>query len=218
MLNNLVDWLPDLLDGVWVTVLLTFATMPIALVLGLVFALCRLDGVRHIFAWPAAAIVEALRGTPLLLQLFYIYFVLPYLGVRFDPISAAIIGLSLNYAAYLSEVFRSGIAAVDKSQWEAGLALSMSHGAVLRRIILPQATRIVIPPVGNYFVSLFKDTALVSTIGVADLMFTGRLIASETFQHLQIFTTIFVIYFIISFPAMRGVRRLEKRLAQGKRS
>src|SRR3989337_3915621 len=111
MLDNLLDWLPDLLDGVWVTVLLTLAPMPIALVLGLVFALCRLDGAGRVFAWPAAAIVEALRGTPLLLQLFYIYFVLPYLGVRFDPIPAAIIGLSLNYAAYPSDGFRSGIAA-----------------------------------------------------------------------------------------------------------
>ena len=208
--------MPSLLGGVWVTLLLTFATMPIALVLGLLLALGRLDGSKWFVSWPITAFVEIIRGTPLILQLFYIYFVLPYAGIRLDPIVAGIIGLSLNYAAYLSEVFRSGIAAVDKSQREAGQALSMSEGAIMRRIILPQAVRIVIPPVGNYFISLFKDTALVSTIGVAELLFTGRLLASESYQYLQIFTIVFIIYFIISFPAQRGMRRLEAHLARGR--
>jgi polar amino acid transport system permease protein len=208
--------MPSLLDGVRVTLLLTFATMPIALLLGLLLALGRLNGSKWYIAVPITAFIEVIRGTPLILQLFYIYFVLPYAGMRLDPIVAGIIGLSLNYAAYLSEVFRSGIAAVDTSQWEAGRALSMSEGAVMRRIILPQALRIVIPPVGNYFISLFKDTALVSTIGVAELLFSGRLLASQSYQYLQVFTIVFIIYFIVSFPAQRGMRRLENYLARGK--
>lgn len=217
MFHDLLQWSPDLLGGAAITLLLTFATMPIALVLGLLVALGRLDGVTRWIAWPLSAFVEVIRGTPLILQLFYIYFVLPYVGIRLDPFVAGIIGLSLNYAAYLSEVFRSGITAVDQSQWEAGHALSMTRGAIMRRIVLPQAVRIVIPPVGNYFISLFKDTALVSTIGVAELLFTGRLLASESFQYFQIFTVVFVFYFIISFPAQRGVRHLENRLTGGRR-
>lgn len=217
MLTSVLGWLPQLLDGVWVTIYLTFLTMPVALVLGLLLALARLDTSPRVLAWVAAAVVEVVRGTPLILQLFYIYFVLPYAGVRLDPILAAVIGLSINYAAYLSEVFRGGIAAVDRSQWEAGQALAMRHGAILRRIVLPQAVRIVVPPVGNYFISLFKDTALVSTIGVAELLFQGRIIASDTFQYVSVFTVIFIIYFLVSFPAQRGVRRLETRLARGRR-
>ncbi|MEY9778320.1 amino acid ABC transporter permease [Arthrobacter sp. MW3 TE3886] len=215
MFENFLEWLPKLLDGLGVTVMLTFVTMPIALILGLVFALCRLDGSKKMLAWPVAALVEIIRGTPLILQLFYIYFVLPYVGIRLDPLVAGVVALSLNYAAYLSEVYRSGIAAIDRSQWEAGQALSMRHGAILQRIVLPQAIRIVIPPVGNYFVSLFKDTALVSTIGVADLLFQGRLLASASFEYFAIFTVIFVFYFIISFPAMRGVRALDLQLEKG---
>ena len=155
--------------------------------------------------------VELIRGSPLILQLFYIYYVFPLIGIRLTPIEAGLLGLGINYGAYLSEVFRAGIAAVQKGQWEAAGALGLSSWRTMRLVVLPQAIRIVIPPVGNYFVSLFKDTALVSTISIAELMFTGQLIASDTFKYMRIYSVVFLIYVLISAPASLGVRWLERR-------
>lgn len=210
-MDDLRAWAPDLLAGVGLTIGLTFGGMAIALVLGLGLALAR---VAHL-AWvrvPAALFVELIRGSPLLLQLFYIYYVFPLAGLRLTPIEAGLLGLGINYGAYLSEVFRAGIEAVSKGQWEAAGALGLSRWRTMRLVVLPQAIRIVIPPVGNYFVSLFKDTALVSTISIAELMFTGQLIASDTFKYMRIYSVVFVIYVLISAPASLGVRWLERRL------
>jgi polar amino acid transport system permease protein len=124
--------------------------------------------------------------------------------------------LGIDCGAYLSEVFRAGIEAVDRGQWEAAGALGLSRGRTLRLVVLPQAIRIVIPPIGNYFISLFKDTALVSTISIPELIFTGQLIAADTFKYLQVYSIIFVIYLIISYPASVGVRRLERKLGQAR--
>jgi polar amino acid transport system permease protein len=211
LLDDLRAWAPDLLAGVGLTIGLTFGGMAIALVIGLALALARIGRL----AWtrvPAMLFVELIRGSPLLLQLFYIYYVFPLLGLRLTPIEAGLLGLGINYGAYLSEVFRAGIAAVQKGQWEAAGALGLSRWRTMRLVVLPQAIRIVIPPVGNYFVSLFKDTALVSTISIAELMFTGQLIASDTFKYMRIYSVVFVIYVLISAPASLGVRWLEKRL------
>jgi polar amino acid transport system permease protein len=210
MNDGFTSWLPPLLDGAKLTIGLTLVSMAVALVLGLLLALCRLNSRRWYVYWPTTVFVEIIRGTPLLLQLFYVYFVFPFIGIRLSPFTAGVIGLSINYGAYLSEVYRAGIAAVDRSQWEAAEALSMSPTLTMRRVILPQAIRIIIPPVGNYFVSLFKDTALASTIGLAELMFAGRLLASQNYEYLQLFTIVFVFYLVISYPAMLGVRWLEK--------
>jgi polar amino acid transport system permease protein len=185
--------------------------MAIALVLGLGLALARIG--RPVWVRvPAALFVELIRGSPLLLQLFYIYYVFPLAGLRLTPIEAGLLGLGINYGAYLSEVFRAGIAAVQKGQWEAAGALGLSRWRTMRLVVLPQAIRIVIPPVGNYFVSLFKDTALVSTISIAELMFTGQLIASDSFKYMRIYSVVFIIYVLISAPASLGVRWLEQRL------
>ena len=206
------EWLPSLWAGLQLTVFLTFASMALALVIGLFLALAQLDTRKKYFSWPARAFVELIRGTPLLLQLFYIYYVFPFFGLRLDPIVAGVIGLGINTGAYLSEVFRSGIDAVDKGQWEAADALGMPTGLTLRHVVLPQAFRIVIPPVGNYFISLFKDTALVSTISVSELLFSGQLLAAQTFRYIEIYSIIFVIYLAISYPASLGVRSIERRL------
>jgi polar amino acid transport system permease protein len=211
LLEDLRAWAPDLLAGAGLTIGLTFGGMAVALVLGLGLALARVTRV----AWarvPAALFVELIRGSPLLLQLFYIYYVFPLAGLRLTPIEAGLLGLGINYGAYLSEVFRAGIEAVQKGQWEAAGALGLSRWRTMRLVVLPQAIRIVIPPVGNYFVSLFKDTALVSTISIAELMFTGQLIASDTFKYMRIYSVVFVIYVLISAPASLGVRWLEGRL------
>lgn len=211
MLDDVIAWGPDLLAGLCLTVLLTFASMALALLIGLLLALARV-GRRRAPAWLAAGFVEIIRGSPLLLQLFYIYYVLPFVGLRLPPIAAGILGLAINYGAYLSEVFRAGIAAVERGQWEAASALGLPRRVTMRRVVLPQAIRIVIPPIGNYFISLFKDTALVSTISIAELIFRGQLIAADTFKYLKIYTVIFLMYLAISFPASLAVRQLERRL------
>lgn len=210
--DRVSEWLPSLWAGVQLTVSLTFASMAFALVVGLFLALAQFDARKKYFSWPARAFVELIRGTPLLLQLFYIYYVFPFFGLRLDPIVAGVIGLGINTGAYLSEVFRSGIDAVDKGQWEAADALGMPTRLTLRHVVLPQAFRIVIPPVGNYFISLFKDTALVSTISVSELLFSGQLLAAQTFRYIEIYSIIFVIYLAISYPASLGVRWIERRL------
>ncbi|AHV96692.1 amino acid ABC transporter permease [Paenibacillus sabinae] len=215
LIANLIDWAPKLGSGLWKTILLTLVSFPIALVIGLLLAMPRIGKRRiRILSIPAGIIVEVIRGTPLILQLFYIYFVLPYMGIRFDPFQAGILGLALNYGAYLSEVYRSGIEAIPRTQWEAAKALNMSWAKTMRLVILPQTLRVIMPSLGNYLVSLFKDSALASTISVTELMFAGRLLSSDTFQYITIYTAVFIIYFIISYPAMIGVRMLEKKLAR----
>src|SRR5437016_1296572 len=161
---DIVRWAPQLWAGVQLTVFLTFASMAVALVIGLMLALVRLNPRRRVAPAIAHVFVELIRGSPLLLQLFYIFYVFPFFGLRLNTIAAGILGLAINYGAYLSEVFRAGIEAVDRGQWEAAQSLGMPMRVILPKVILPQAIRIVIPPVGNYFISLFKDTALVSTI------------------------------------------------------
>lgn len=217
MLSDLRAWAPDLWAGVQLTVFLTCGSMAIALVLGLLLALARISPSRAL-RLPTVLFVELIRGSPLLLQLFYIYYVLPLIGIRLTPIQAGLAGLSINYGAYLSEVFRAGIAAVDRGQWEAADALGLGRGWTMRLVVLPQAIRIVVPPVGNYFVSLFKDTALVSTISIAELMFRGQLIAADTFKYMRIYTVVFGIYLAISIPASLAVRYLERRFDPGRKA
>jgi polar amino acid transport system permease protein len=151
------------------------------------------------------------------LQLFYIYFVLPAFGIRFDPFMAGVTGLAVNYSAYLSEVYRAGILAVPRGQLEASQALGMSRRLMMRLIILPQAIRVVVPPLGNYFISLFKDTSLVSIVTVKELMFTGQIIAATNFQYFTIFTIIGIIYLSLSYPASLFVSYLERRMKVGYR-
>jgi polar amino acid transport system permease protein len=217
MIERAIEWGPALLRGTALTIFLTFASFAFALVLGLVLALARLDRRRWYLYAPAQAFVELIRGTPLLVQLFYLFFVLPFVGITMDPILTGILGLGINYGAYMSEVYRAGIEAVDRSQWEAAHALAMPTGLIMRVVVLPQAFRIIIPPMGNYLVSLFKDTAIVATISIKELLFSARLLASQNFQYLAVFTTVLVIYLVISYPASLGAAWLERRLRIGAR-
>jgi polar amino acid transport system permease protein len=209
LLGDYVEWWPDLFAGLQLTVLLTFTSMALALVIGLALALARV-------AVPAAVFVELIRGSPLLLQLFYIFYVLPFFGLRLSALAAGVLGLGINYGAYMSEVFRAGIEAVPHGQWEAARALGMRARVYMPRVVLPQAIRIVVPPIGNYFISLFKDTALVSTISIGELLFRGQLLAAENFKYLQIYSFIFVLYLLISYPASLAVRALERQLRGGR--
>ena len=211
-----VEYLPDLLLAAVISVELTVCVMLIGLVFGLLIALMRLSRSR-ILRILSTTYVEVIRGTPCLLQLFYIYFVLPAFGIRFEPFLAGVIGLAVNYSAYLSEVYRAGILAVPRGQMEASQALGMSRRLMMRLIILPQAIRVVVPPLGNYFISLFKDTSLVSIVTVKELMFTGQIIAATNFQYFTIFTIIGIIYLSLSYPSALFVSYLERRMKVGYR-
>jgi len=211
-----IEYLPDLLRAAVVSVELTICVMLISLVFGLIIALMRISHSRALRII-STIYVEVIRGTPCLLQLFYIYFVLPAFGIRLDPFPAGVAGLSVNYSAYLSEVYRAGIIAVPHGQIEASHALGMSRALMMRLIILPQAIRVVVPPLGNYFISLFKDTSLVSIVTVKELMFTGQIIAATNFQYFTIFTIIGIIYFSLSYPSSLLVGYLERRMKVGYR-
>lgn len=212
MTLDLEKVLPPLLKGALVTIEVSLLAFALALALGLLLGVARLSRIWPL-RWLAAAYIQFIRGTPLLLQLFVIYYVLPYGGVVLPPFIAGVAGLSINYAAYMAEVFRSGIGAVPAGQWEAASALGMSRGLMMRRIILPQAVRIIIPALGNFFVSIFKDSSLVSVITMRDLMLSGQLLASATFRHFEIFTLVALIYFAISYPASKLSEWLEYRFS-----
>ncbi len=210
-IKEMIGFLPTLLHGAWLTILVSLLSFALALVLGLLTGLGRISRLAPLRAI-TAVYVQFIRGTPLLLQLFFVYYVLPYGGIVLSPFISAVIGLTLNYAAYMAEVFRSGIQAIPKGQWEAGLASGMSRRVLMRRIILPQSIRIVIPPLGNFFVSIFKDSALVSVITMRDLMFSGELLASATYKHFEIFSMVAAIYFLISYPTAKFVEFVEAKL------
>ena len=211
ILREMISSLPALLEGAWITIMVSVVAYVLALAVGLMFGLARLSQFWPV-RWAAAAYVQFFRGTPLLLQLFFIYYVLPYGGIVLTPFASGVMGLTINYSAYMAEVFRSGIQAIPRGQWVAARSLGMSRRLLMRRIILPQAIRIVIPALGNFFVSIFKDSALVSVITMRDLMFSGELLASATFKHFEIFTMVAVIYFVISYPMAKLMEYVEARL------
>jgi His/Glu/Gln/Arg/opine family amino acid ABC transporter permease subunit len=208
--------LGPLLAGMLLTVELTVLVISLSLVLGLAVALARLYAPRPV-VWLVIAYVELMRGTPLLLQLIYIYYVLPELGIRLDAFSASVLGLTLNYSAYISEVYRSGIQGIAKGQGDAAAALGMTRPLALRRIILPQAIRLVIPSLGNFLISLFKDTALCSVVSVQEVLFTAQLIAARNYQYFTLYTVVGALYFIVGFGAARLVDQLERRTRTGYR-
>ena len=205
-----------LLRGLSITVGLTLVVIVLALVLAIPVALLRLARSRALRA-AASFYVEVMRGTPLLLQLVYIYYVLPSLGINLNPFLAAIVGLTLNYTAYMSEVYRGGILAISKSQWEAAATVGMTEAVAFRRIILPQVLRIVTPTLGNYFISLFKDTALASIVTVQELTFTGQIISARSYQYFTIYTLTAGLYLSVGYPAALFVRWLERRSRTGYR-
>jgi polar amino acid transport system substrate-binding protein len=207
-------WVPQaafLLQSAGVTVLLSLLAFPLAVAVGLVVALARLYGAR----WLAALLtgyVELLRGTPVLLQLYVIYFLLPSVGVYLPAFWAGVLGLAINYSAYEAENYRAGILAIPKGQMEAALALGMTRRTALLRVIIPQAVRVVIPPVTNDFIALFKDTSVCSVVAVVEL--TGgyrQLVVASPGEILYLAGMTGLLYLLMSYPLSLVARRLEKR-------
>lgn len=214
-LESAQEFLPILLKGAVVTVEVTVLSFLLSSVIGLALALMRLSPVKTV-STAGATIVNIIRGLPIIVQLFYIYFVLPDIGIQLTAFQAGVIGLGIAYSAYQAENFRAGIEAVDPGQREAAEAMGMRGALIMRRVILPQAFRIALPPYGNTLVMMLKDSSLVSTITVAEMTRAGQLIASSTFQNMTVYTLVALLYLLMSLPLVFCLRRLEHRLGAGR--
>jgi len=206
------DILPILLKGSVMTIELTVIALIFGTILGIFLALLKLSKsmilriISSIYTW-------VFRGTPLLLQLFFFYYGLPFVGIELKPFSAAVIGLSLNCGAYMAEIIRGGIQSIHKGQFEAAKALGFSYGETMRRIILPQTWKVVIPPVGNEFIAILKDTSLVSTIAMVELMRSAQQIYASSFDPISVFFTAAILYLIMTTVFTTVFSAFEKKLA-----
>ncbi|TFD21351.1 amino acid ABC transporter permease [Cryobacterium sp. TMS1-13-1] len=201
---------PALFGAVPIVLQLAAGAMVLALVLGLLTALARISQFKVLRA-VAVFFVEVIRGTPLLVQLVYIFFVLPSIGIAIDPVPAGILGLGINYAAYLSEVFRSAILSVEAGQTEAALSLGYTPTKALWRVVIPQSFVVSLGPIGNYFIAMVKDTALTSVIAVTEILKTANILNSQTFQTTEIYTAAAILYLMLSLPLSRIVVLLERK-------
>ena len=210
--------LPLLLAGAGVTIEITAIAVGLGFIFGLITSVCRLSGVK-ILQVIAVCYVNIIRGTPMLVQIFLIYFALPMvIGERINPFVAAVAACSINSGAYVSEIFRAGIQSVDKGQMEAGRSLGLSWMQTMRYVILPQAFKHVIPPLGNEFISMTKETSLVSVIGFEELTRRGQLIIAKTYSSFEIWLTVAAIYLVMTLTIARLVSYLERRFATDDRN
>jgi len=211
----LYTFLPNLLKGSGITIIISVVSMALAIILGLVLTILRLYG-RPPLSALAAAYIEIYRGTPLLIQLYILYYGLPNIGISLSPLMAAFIGLGMNYAAYEAELYRAGINAVPKGQMEAALSLGMTQSLAVRRVILPQALKIALPGVTNDFIALFKDSSLVSVIAMVELTKTYSILAATTLRFFELGMIVALLYFAMSYPLSLFARKLEKKLSNKK--
>lgn len=207
---------PVMLRGAGYTVLFALAAMLGGLAIGFPLALMRLLPYR-LLRWPASVYVSLMRGTPLLVQMFVIYYGLPSVGIEFTPVTAGILALSLNSGAFLSESLRGAIAAVSKGQWAAAYSLGLGYRATLVEVVLPQALRIAVPAMSNTLISLIKDTSLVSVITMTELMLSTKEVIATTFQPLPLYIAAAAIYWVLSLLFEALQRRAEQRLNRAHR-
>jgi polar amino acid transport system permease protein len=209
--NTLQTYLQPLSEGAIWTLALFFASALLAVAVGLLVCFARMSG--HPWLRGAAkTYIEIVRGTPLLVQLFFIYYGLPELGVVMPGFLAGVLGLTLNFGAYLAELFRGGIQSVDNGQFEAARALGLTRIQRLRVVVMPQALRTIFPALGNYALVLVKDTSLVAVISVYELMRAGQMLAGSTFRSLLVYTMVGAIYFLMCSVLSYAFRVIEKRL------
>jgi cystine transport system permease protein len=210
VVSSLLPLLEGLVRG---TLPLTAVTFVLGLALALVVALMRLSPIRPVSGL-ARAYVSVIRGTPLLVQLFIVFYGLPTFGVTLDPFPAAVIAFTLNVGAYASEVVRASILAVPRGQWEAASSIGMDHVTTLRRIVLPQASRMAVPPLSNTLISLVKDTSLASTILVTEVLKVAQQIAAPTFQFFTIYVVAAIYYWVVCLALSVVQTRTERRLGR----
>lgn len=223
-MTPIFDWsfaleiLPTLGSALLITIQATVLGMAVAVSLGLVLAMLRRSRLR-IVSLPTAFVIEFIRSTPLLVQMYFLFYVLPLTGAQMSPLVTGVIALGLHYATYCAEVYRAGIEAVPRGQWEAATALNMSRWRTAVGVVLPQAIPPVVPALGNYLVAMFKDTPLLSAITVVELLQQSKMIGSATFRYTEPLTLVGVLFLALSLVAAWGVRGLEARLQRygGKR-
>lgn len=212
--DTFVDALPFVLDGLWITIALTFSCFIFALIFGFVWTILRRIPNKP-FNWVITWLMEFIRSTPPLVQLFFIYFawpVIPVIGMTLSPFTSAVIGLGIHFSTYIAEIYRSGIEGVEKGQWEASKALNMSTIDKWRKIILPQAIPPTIPMLGNYFIILFKEVPLASTISVTEILSRANTFGSNNFAYLEALTIVGIIFLILSYPSAVLIRKLEVKM------
>jgi polar amino acid transport system permease protein len=211
-LSDAKDFLPLLLSGVWMTIAITLCALLLSVILG--FAWAMMETSRFpLLRGASRTVINTIRGIPILVQLFYIYFVLPQLGITLNAFLAGVAGLGLAYSVYQAENFRAGFASVDRSLIEAAQSLGMPHRMIVRRLILPLAVRVILPPFGNTSIMLLKDSSIASTITVAELTRQGQLLAVSTFKNMTVYTLVALLYLAMSLPLSYLTRRLERRFA-----
>jgi polar amino acid transport system permease protein len=206
--------LPFVLDGLWITIVLTVASFLFALLFGFVWTFLRRIPNKP-FNWVVTWVMEFIRSTPPLVQLFFIYFawpVIPVIGVTLSPMTSAIIGFGIHFSTYIAEIYRSGIESVENGQWEAAKALNMSTVDKWRLIILPQAFPPTIPMLGNYFIIMFKEVPLASTISVAEILHQANTFGARNFAYLEPLTIVGIIFLLLSYPSAVLIRKLEVRM------
>ncbi len=213
----IADWTPFISQGIWQTILISVVSIASAMVLALLAALGRLSRFPPVYA-ASTFYVSLIRGTPLFLQILFFFLALPQLGINLSGFSAGVLALSLNYGAYMSEIFRAGILSVGKGQRESALALGMSYSQMMRRIILPQALRFAIPPTGNEFIAMLKDSALVSATGfVHEILWRAQKAGQPHFRNLEALIVAAVFYWIMTLVFSALQARLEAFMARGDR-
>ncbi len=210
ILQDAQDYLPILLRGAATTVGIACCSLVIATVFGLVLALMRYSGIT-VLSVISRTFINIVRGIPILVQLFYIYFVLPDVGINLTAFQAGSIGLGLAYSCYMAENFRAGLEAVDKGQIEAAQSIGMGWVMTMRRVILPQAVRTVLPPYGNTMIMLLKDTSQASVITVAEMTFQAKMLAASTFENITVYTLVALLYLVLSVPLLILAAWLERR-------
>lgn len=212
-LNDMLEFAPILAQGAVVTVEVFACGLVVATVLGMVWALMRVSGIPALAGF-SKGLINIIRGIPILVQLFFIYFVLPDFGIQLSAFQAGFIGLGFAYSCYMAEVFRAGIEAVDPGQVEAAKSLGMGRVMTLWRVVLPQAFKVALPPYGNTCIMLIKDTSQASIITVTELTFQSKVIAASTFKNAEVFTLVALFYLLLCIPLIMIVGRLEKRFGR----
>jgi His/Glu/Gln/Arg/opine family amino acid ABC transporter permease subunit len=212
-----VEYLPSLLRGLGVTILFTIGSLILGLVIGVLMAMLALSR-RRVMHWLVRVYVDAIRGTPLLLQLFILYYALPPLGLKMSAPTAGILGLGINAGAYFAEIFRAGIEGVPPAHVQAARSLGMSYRQTLVRVELPQAVLLVLPPLANEIISLVKATSLISTISIGELLRSGQIAVSITFAPLEIYAVVALFYLAVNLTLSAVVRHLEARAGSRARS
>lgn len=202
--------LPQLISGAWITIQLTVGSVIVGAVFGLLLALFRISKVP-VLTVPTVAYIEFVRGTPLLGQIFMIYYGLGSVGINIPEFASGLLALSLNSAAYNAEIFRGGIQSISKGQMEASRSLGLNYIQSMTYVVVPQAVRFALPPLGNEFIALLKDSSLVAIIGIADLMRVGREITGRTLRPIEVFGYVSLIYLLMTLPLSQFVAHLERR-------